>query len=65
MTQTTIQQMTTIHFTFNSPVPYDVIMCPHPLLIAAEQLDGEYVLPSAIAQVLPEPFTRLEFCFWT
>lgn len=32
----------------SSPVPYDVIVRPNPLLMAAEQVDGEYVLPRVI-----------------
>lgn len=46
-------------------VPDNVVVRPNPLLMAAEQIDGTYVLPSAITQVFPKPCTGLKFCFWT
>lgn len=49
----------------SGPVPDDVVVRPDPLLMAAEQVDGEDVLPRVIAQVFTKPFAALKFCFWT
>lgn len=43
--------------------PYDVIMRPNPPLVAAEEINGEYVFPNVCTEVLTKLFTRLKLCF--
>lgn len=38
-------------------------MRPNPPLVAAEEINGEYVFPNVCTEVLTKLFTRLKLCF--
>lgn len=45
--------------------PDDVVVGPHPPLVAAQQVDGTDVLPRVVTQVFSELFAGLKLCVWT
>lgn len=63
--QTPLQLKPPTPLQLKDPVPYNVVMCPNPFLVAAQQVDGKYVLPGVVTEIITKPLAGLKLRLWT